>query len=350
MEGVGDKSDRRGVHDDEVVAGTKLVEEGLESGRLDEFRGIGRHHSGGGDVESVHHSGRTNEVIHRDGRVHEIGCELSAERQSDVVSQNRFANVEPDEDDPFAQQGQGDGGVEGNERFAFAIEGRGDEDNRAGFVRQHELHVGSDGSEHLRRDGVGLTINDYVLAFLVHNNLAEEGRFDYILELLAVLDFIVEIVEQEDDDQRDTDTKRKSNKEYHRLARSNRTGGGTGLVHDLGRHDRRGQREGILFAFLVEVDEEFLLDFLLTLDLHVLTFFGRHLTDDAVVLLVLAANVVFGDDEALFVVADRGDDTSPKLPELVVQLVKFGVVLSGGASYLHSIQQQRIVLMHEGRE
>ena len=159
-----------------------------------------------------------------------------------------------------------------------------------------------------------------------------------LLELFAVLYLVVKVVEQEDENQRYGETEDECNEEYHRLARSNGMRGRTRFVHNLGGHDRRSESEGVLFAFFVEVDEEFLFNLLLALDFHILTLFGRYLSDEAVVLFILAGDIVFRDNQSLFVVSDRGDNTTAKLGQLLVKLRQFGVVLGSGTGDLHAVE------------
>ena len=209
LEGVGDETDRGGVEDDIVVL---LTEEGDDLAEVitgQELGGVGRYRTGQEQVEVIvdtraldlAHQGLLGDLLQRE----QIGHALEAVGDAEEAAQGRLADVEAAEDDLLTQQGKGNGQIGSIEGLTFSRGGGGEADDLL-VAREHELDIGTHGSEDLVNLVVliGLYHDACLLLDIVgsHSDIGNDGQVGEFGNILMALDLIAEQGKDPDDESR----------------------------------------------------------------------------------------------------------------------------------------------------
>ena len=244
------------------------------------FARVGRLDAGVDDVEFFRQFGFADDCLklRASGQVARNPVGISVVPH--LFGEGAAPQVQIHDDDLLARRGERHGQVGRNERLSGGGIRRGDHnDFYLALAQVHEVHVRADHAESFRHRIAAVFAYDEAAPLFfsrILRNIPQERNRKVVLDVLPPPDRGVEYLDQVDDQEGDAQSEQE---------------GDSRNQHGIGRHGARGtvctvdrarvafrddHGDGVLLAFVEQVEVKFLLDFLLTDDVQNLFFLRRY--------------------------------------------------------------------------
>ena len=349
--GIGHHPDGGGVQDDIIVLLLQAVDELVQRRAGEEFRRIRGNGTARQDVEILHNARRTDQAMHVGTlRSRKEGCDaVFPVGKAENLVQPGFADVQPQQDDLLAQQGETGSQVGCHEGLALAAHGGGDEDDVLLRAVEQEEEVGAQVAEGLGHEAVlVLADGDGAGLLVTERHVAQDGDGGEPLDIGTAFDAEAEQAQYVDDGNGQADAGHEGEHINHLALGRDGSVAGHGLVDDLGLVGRGGQGDVVFLTLLEEHEVEAGFDFLLALDAHVLAFLRGGVADAAGVAAGLAVEVGLGDDQLLAGALEAGCQALAQAGKLGVEAADDGVGLGRGAQEAVALDHALVVGADEG--
>lgn len=353
--GIGHHADGGGVQNHVVVLLLQGRDEAVQRGTGQQLRGIWGHGTARQDVEIVHHTRRTDEAVQVGGvRGDQVGGDAPvAVGEAEDLVQPGLADVQSQQDDLLAQQGEAGGQVGRHEGLALAALGGGGEDDFPVGAVEHEEQVGAQAAEGFGHHVVFvLTHHDGRQAAPVsvaQGHVAHHGYPGQAFHVGTSLDAVAEETDQEDDAGWKGQAGHTGGQQDLLVVRRDGTAGQRG-VDDLGVVGSGGQGDVVFLPFLEEHEVEGLLHALLALHAGQFTLLGGGAVYPAGVLVGLGVQVGLGDEQGLAGARYGGHQVGVHVAEVGREPADHRVLFGRGAQQAVALQHLGVVLADEGRD